>query len=97
MQGKPVADGFSGCSACVDKGVTSAQCMAHRRRKFHELWAHHVSQVAQQTLRFYQSLFRIERQALRLTSDARRPIRQRKSRRVLAEFYRSLLAKPTTA
>ncbi|MFX7977145.1 transposase, partial [Acinetobacter baumannii] len=40
-QGTLVTDGFSGYSACVDKGVTSAQCMAHSRRKFHELWANH--------------------------------------------------------
>ncbi|MFX7887056.1 transposase, partial [Acinetobacter baumannii] len=80
-------------SACVDKGVTSAQCMAHSRRKFHELWANHGSKVGEQALRFYQALFRIERQAEQLTSDERRRIRQRKSRRVLAVFNRWLLGR----
>lgn len=92
-QGTLVTDGFSGYSACVDKGVTSAQCMAHSRRKFHELWANHGSKVGEQALRFYQALFRIERQAEQLTSDERRRIRQRKSRRVLAVFNRWLLGR----
>ena len=90
-QGTLVTDGFSGYSACVDKGVTSAQCMAHSRRKFHELWANHGSKVGEQALRFYQVLFRIERQAEQITSEERRRLRQRKSRRVLAVFYRWLL------
>ena len=44
-KGTLVTDGFSGYRACFDKGVTSAQCMAHARRKFHELWANHSSEV----------------------------------------------------
>lgn len=91
-QGTLVTDGYSGYNACVPKGVTSAQCMAHSRRKFHQLWADHGSLVGQEALRYYQSLFRIERQIEQLTSDQRRRIRQRKSRRVLAVFYRWLLA-----
>lgn len=90
-QGTLVTDGFSGYSACVDKGVTSAQCWAHGRRKFHELWANHGSKVGEEALRFYQVLFRIERQAEQLTAEERRRLRQRKSRRVLAVFYRWLL------
>ena len=90
-QGALVTDGFSGYSACVDKGVTSAQCMAHSRRKFHELWANHGSKVGEQALRFYQALFRIERQIEHLDSEERQRIRQRKSRRILAVFHRWLL------
>ncbi len=90
-QGTLVTDGFSGYAACVDKGVTSAQCMAHSRRKFHELWANHGSKVGEQALRFYQALFRIERQAEQFAGEERRRLRQRKSRRVLAVFHRWLL------
>lgn len=57
------------------------------------LFANHGSQVGEQALRFYQSLFRIERQIEQLPSDERQRIRQRKSRRVLAVFHRWLLAK----
>ncbi|MBU3748780.1 MAG: IS66 family transposase, partial [Burkholderiaceae bacterium] len=85
-------DGFSGYHACFDKGVTSAQCMAHARRKFHELWANHGSEVGRQALRFHQVLFRIERQIEDKTAEDRRRIRQHKSRRVLAVFHRWLIA-----
>ena len=91
-QGTLVTDGFSGYTACFDKGVTSAQCMAHARRKFNDLWANHRSQVGRKALRYHQCLFRIEREIEDLPSDERRRIRQRKSRRVLALFHRWLLA-----
>ena len=92
-KGTLVTDGFSGYAGCVEKGVTSAQCMAHARRKFHELWVNHGSEVGKQALRFYQSLFRIEREIEEKTSDERRRIRQRKSRRILAVFHRWLIAR----
>lgn len=91
-KGTLVTDGFSGYTACVEKGVTSAQCMAHARRKFHELWANHGSEVGRQALRFYQSLFRIEREIEDNPSGEKRQIRQRKSRRVLSVFHRWLVA-----
>ena len=91
-QGTLVTDGFSGYRACVEKGVTSAQCMAHARRKFHELWANHGSEVGRQALRFHQTLFRIEREIASDTAQERRRMRQRKSRRVLAVFHRWLMA-----
>lgn len=91
-KGTLVTDGFSGYTACVEKGVTSAQCMAHARRKFHELWANHGSEVGRQALRFYQSLFRIEREIEDKPSGEKRQIRQRKSRRVLSVFHRWLVA-----
>jgi transposase len=91
-KGTLVTDGFSGYHACFDKGVSSAQCMAHARRKFHELWVHHGSAVGRQALRFHQVLFRIEREIEELAADERRRIRQRKTRRVLSLFHRWLLA-----
>ena len=91
-QGTLVTDGFSGYTATTTKGVTSAQCMAHARRKFNDLWANHGSEVGRKALRYYQCLFRIEREIEELPSDERRRTRQRKSRRVLAIFHRWLLA-----
>lgn len=91
-KGTLVTDAFSGYAACFDKGVTSAQCMAHARRKFHELWANHGSEVGRQALRYYRSLFRIERDIEQHAGAERQRIRQRKSRRVLAVFHRWLLA-----
>jgi transposase len=91
-QGTLVTDGFSGYTATTTKGVTSAQCMAHARRKFNDLWANHRSEVGRKALRYYQCLFRIEREVEGLPRDERRQIRHRKSRRVLSVFYRWLLA-----
>jgi transposase len=91
-QGTLVTDGFSGYNANTNKGVTSAQCMAHARRKFNDLWANHRSEVGRKALRHHQCLFRIEREIEDLPSDERRRIRQRKSRRVLVVFHRWLLA-----
>src|SRR5574343_1000152 len=50
-QGTLVTDGFSGYTATTTKGVTSAQCMAHARRKFNDLWVDHGSEVGRQALR----------------------------------------------
>ncbi len=91
-QGTLVTDGFSGYHATTTKGVTSAQCMAHARRKFNDLWTDHGSEVGRQALRFHQALFRIEREIEDLNAEERRRTRQRKSRRVLAVFHRWLLA-----
>ncbi|MCA0406038.1 IS66 family transposase [Comamonas thiooxydans] len=91
-QGTLVTDGFSGYTATTTQGVTSAQCMAHARRKFNDLWANHGSEVGRKALRYHQCLFRIEREIEGLPSDERQRIRQRKSRRVLAVFHRWLLA-----
>jgi transposase len=91
-RGTLVTDGFSGYNATTTLGVTSAQCMAHARRKFNDLWANHGSQVGRKALRYHQVLFRIEREIEELPADERRRMRQRKSRRVLAVFHRWLLA-----
>jgi Transposase IS66 family len=50
------------------------------------------SEVGRKALRYYQGLFRIEREIEDLPRDERWRIRQRKSRRVLAVFHRGLLA-----
>ena len=56
-QGKLVTDDFSGYKACFELGVTEVGCMAHARRKFHELWANHGSQVGEQALKFFGALY----------------------------------------
>jgi len=79
-RGKLVCDDFSGYKACFELGVTEAGCMAHARRKFHELWANHGSQVGERALKFFGCLYDVEREVA--TSDAaqRREARQRRSR-----------------
>jgi hypothetical protein len=56
-QGKLICDDFVGC-------------MAHARRKFHELWANHGSQVGEQALKFFGQLYEVERAAVDADSQA---------------------------
>lgn len=90
-KGKLVTDDFSGYKACFELGVTEAGCMAHARRKFHELWVHHQSRVGEQALKFFSRLYDFEREAKNATADERRRLRQRKSRRVANVLHRWLL------
>jgi hypothetical protein len=43
-------------------GVTEAGCLAHARRKFHELWANHKSPVGEQALALFGKLYDVERE-----------------------------------
>ncbi len=90
--GTLVTDGFSGYKATFERGVTEAGCLAHARRKFHELWANHGSKVGEQALRYFQVLFKIEEEVAGATPGERRRLRQRKSRRVAAALNKWLLA-----
>lgn len=90
-KGTLVTDGYSGYNATIEKGVTAANCMAHARRKFHELWANHGSKVGEKALLYFQLLFKIETKHDQLPPDERRRIRKRKSRRVAALLYKWLL------
>ena len=60
-QGKLVCDDFAGYKACFELGVTEVGCLAHARRKFHELWANQGSQVGEQALKFFSRLYEAER------------------------------------
>ena len=81
-QGKLVTDDFSGYKACFELGVTEVGCMAHARRKFHELWANHGSQVGEQALKFFGELYDVEREVTDADSQARLEARRRRSRPV---------------
>jgi len=76
-KGKLVTDDFSGYKACFELGVTEAGCMAHARRKFHELWANHCSQVGEQALKFFGQLYEVEREVANADSQARLAARRR--------------------
>jgi transposase len=89
--GKLVTDGFSGYHATFERGVTGVGCVAHARRKFHELWANHGSKVGEQALRYFQLLFRIEEEIAGATANDRLRIRQRKSRRVAGVLHKWLI------
>ena len=57
--------------------------MAHVRRKFHELWANHGSQVGEQALKFFGQLYEVERSVADTDSTAR--LQARKTARPVAD------------
>jgi transposase len=89
-KGKLVADDFSGYKACFELGVTEAGCMAHARRKFHELWANHGSPVGEQALKFFIQLYEIEREVRDLAAEERKTIRQDKTRKIADALHQWL-------
>lgn len=80
--GKLVCDDFSGYKACFEMGVTEAGCLAHARRKFHELWANHQSTIGEQALKYFIQLYEVEREVREMDAAQRKRIRQERSRPV---------------
>ncbi len=89
-KGRLVTDDFSGYKACFELGVTEAGCMAHARRKFHELWANHGSQLGEQALKFFIQLYEIEREVQPLPPDERKAIRRQKSKPIADALHQWL-------
>jgi transposase len=92
--GKLVCDDYSGYKALFERGVIEIGCMAHARRKFHELYVNHRSDVAEEALRYFAALYEIEREARerKLDTDARRQLRQQRSKPI-AEALRQWLTR----
>jgi transposase len=90
-KGKLVTDDFSGYKACFELGVTEVGCMAHARRKFHELWASHQSQVGEQALKFFGRLYDVEREVADSDAQNRCEVRQRRSRPIAQALHQWLI------
>jgi transposase len=93
-RGKLVCDDYAGYKALFERGVIEIGCMAHARRKFHDLYANHRSDLAEEALRHFAQLYEIEREAreLKLDADARRQLRQQRSKPI-AETLRQWLVR----
>src|SRR5207302_4515130 len=61
-------------------GVTEVGCLAHARRKFHDLWSNHHSVLAEQALKLFGALYDVERQGREVSAEQRRRMRQLQSR-----------------
>ncbi len=92
--GKLVCDDYSGYKALFERGVIEVGCMAHARRKLHDLYANHRSDIAEEGLRFFAALYEIEREAreLKLDAEGRRRLRQQRSKPI-AEALRQWLVR----
>lgn len=90
-QGQLVCDDFSGYKASFKQGVTEIGCMAHARRKFHELHVADKSQIAAYALNQIAQLYALESQAKALNDDERRRLRQEQAVPILDELHRWLM------
>jgi transposase len=79
-RGTLICDDYAGYKQAMSAGVTEAGCLAHARRKFHELWANHSITLAEQALKLFGVLYDIEREVKDLDRRTRLRIRQLESR-----------------
>ena len=91
-QGKLVCDDFAGYKASFKQGITEIGCMAHARRKFHDLHVANQSQIAADALTQIGQLYELERQAKDLTNAERLKLRHEQSKPILDLWHRWLLA-----
>lgn len=91
-RGKLVTDDYAGYKAGFAAGITELGCMAHARRKFHDLHQQHKSQIASQALELFGALYGVERKAADLGSDARQTLRQQQAKPLADTLHRWLLA-----
>jgi transposase len=92
--GKLVCDDYSGYKALFERGVIEVGCMAHARRKLHDLYANHRSDIAEEGLRYFAALYEIEREGRerKLDSAGRQLLRQQRSKPI-AEALRQWLVR----
>jgi transposase len=74
--------------------LSRARHKAHARRKLHDLYANHRSEIAEEGLRYFAALYEIEREAREqnLNADGRRQLREQRSEPI-AEALRQWLTR----
>lgn len=86
-QGSILVDDFAGYNALFTQGITELGCMAHARRKFHDLYEANGSEIAQQALVIIAHLYDIERETRAHEPDERWRIRQAKAKPIMEKFH----------
>ncbi len=90
-KGKLVCDDYKGYKALFEHGVTEVGCMAHARRKFHDLWESQKSPIAEEALQFFRSIYDIERTAQHLDANERRRLRELQTKPILDTLHHWLI------
>jgi len=86
--GTLVVDGYTGYDAMLSvEGRTTANCLAHSRRKFDELVKANASVVAAQAIQRIAWLYRIEADARGLSGEQRLQMRQERSKPLWEELH----------
>jgi transposase len=91
-RGTLVCDDYSGYKALFASGVTEAGCLAHARRKFHELWVNHKSAVGEQALAMFARLYEVEREVADLDAEGRWRMRQDKAKPIADALHAWVIA-----
>jgi transposase len=91
-RGTLICDDFAGYKALFRQGIIEAGCLAHARRKFHELYVNHKSQIAEEALKLFGVLYDVERQVQDLDTGERREVRQRLGKQAADTLHAWLLA-----
>ncbi|CAM3562641.1 IS66 family transposase [Moraxella osloensis] len=97
FKGKLICDGYNGYKPLFGRGVIEVGCMAHARRKFHELHVTGQSLISIEALELFQSLYaveceideRFEKNQTPMPRDAQivRQIRQQKAKPIADRLY----------
>ena len=97
FKGKLVCDGYNGYKPLFGRGVIEVGCMAHARRKFHELHVTGQSLISIEALELFQTLYAVERKIdeqfernqTPMPRDAQivRQVRQEKAKPVADKLY----------
>ena len=86
------ADGFPGYDALYKPGqesqprILEAACMAHARRKFHDVHVANASPIAEEALRRIGELYDIEREIRGQSADDRKAVRQQRAQPLLDDL-----------
>ena len=88
-----VSDDYSGYHALHARGVKAALCWAHARRKLFEAHKDNGSEIAGQAVVMIAKLYEIEREARELEPEARKVLRQQRSKPVADALHCWLTAK----
>jgi transposase len=92
-RGTLVCDNFSGYKHLFPLGVVEGGCLAHARRKFFDLWAGHKSVIAEQALKAFRALYKVEEELIGITdAEARRRWRHEHARPLAEAFHRWLIS-----
>ena len=89
--GKLVCDDYAGYKGLFAAGVTEVGCLAHARRKFHDLWVNHKSPLAEEALNLFGALYDVERRAREMSVAERQRLRQLESRPIADKLREWLL------
>jgi transposase len=91
-KGKLVVDDYGGYKQSFKEGITEIGCMAHARRKFHDLHVANQSPIAEKALSYIKLLYAVERESATLNSADRRTLRQEKSKEIIDKYRDWLVA-----